>query len=225
MKKKSYEITRELRYYQEGFRSCNVYVLTCFDSEVVFDPSLGTDSIDQKYPVSKLIATHAHYDHIGRVNEWKSEYPAVPFLMHGGDIPMLGDADLNASILFGRPGTFPKPDRVLNEGDVIELDSRYYLDVLNTPGHTMGSSCFIINRREDHTDRPVAVISGDTLFDRGWGRTDFATGDDALMRGSLRRLYRVLSKLPEGMPVCPGHSSITNASDACRFLAFMGFAD
>ncbi len=224
MIKKSYQITDELRFYREAFRSCNVYVLTCFDSEVLFDPSLSPDAVEQKRPVSKLIATHAHYDHIGMINEWKKEYSDVPFLMHGGDIAMLDNSTLNASIFFGRPGTFVKPDCVIKDGDTIELDGQYYLDVINTPGHTMGSSCFMIYRRDGDESVPLALISGDTLFDRSWGRTDFATGDDALMRDSLMRLYRILSKMPGDLPVCPGHSAITNAEDARRFLAAMGFS-
>ncbi len=223
MIKQSHQITEELRYYREGFRSCNVYALTCFDCEVLFDPSLSPDTVEQKRPISKLIATHAHYDHIGMINEWKKEYPDVPFLMHGGDIEMLDNPTLNASIFFGRPNAFVKPDLVLNDGDTIELDGRYYLDVLNTPGHSMGSSCFVIYRRDDAKSLPVAMISGDTLFDRGWGRTDFATGNDSLMRDSLSRLFRILSRMPADLPVCPGHSALTNASDACRFLAAMGF--
>jgi hydroxyacylglutathione hydrolase len=224
MIKKSYQITDELRYYREAFRSCNVYVLTCFDSEILFDPSLSPDSMEQKRPISKLIATHAHYDHIGMVNKWKEEYPDVPFLMHGGDLVMLDDTMLNASIYFGRPESYVKPDRILKDGDIIELDGQYYLDVINTPGHTMGSSCFMIFRRDSDNTVPLAMITGDTLFDRGWGRTDFATGDDTLMRDSLMRLYRILSKMPDDLPVCAGHSAITNAADACRFLTAMGFA-
>lgn len=224
MIKETLPITAELRYYREGFRSCNVYLLTCFDCEVLFDPSLSPDAVEQKRPISKLIATHAHYDHIGMINEWKSEFPDVPFLMHGGDVGMLADSSLNASIFFGRPDSFAKPDFVLKDGDVIELDGQYYLDVINTPGHTMGSSCFLIYSRGDRESTPVAMISGDTLFERGWGRTDFATGDDTLMRDSLRRLFRILSKMPDDLPVCPGHSALTNAADACRFLAAMGFS-
>ena len=71
----------------------------------------------------------------------------------------------------------------------------------------------------------MAMISGDTLFDRGWGRTDFATGDDSLMRDSLSRLFRILSRMPDDLPVCPGHSALTNAADACRFLAAMGYSN
>ncbi|HHW93139.1 MAG TPA: MBL fold metallo-hydrolase [Clostridiaceae bacterium] len=223
MSKKSFQITEELRCYREGFRSCNVFILTCFDSEVLFDPSLSPASVIQRRPISKLIATHAHYDHVGKVNEWKEEYPDVPFLMHGDDVAVLDDSTLNASIFFGRPSSFVRPDRLLQDGDIVELDGQYYLDVLNTPGHTMGSSCFMINRRDDDRTVPIALISGDTLFDRGWGRTDFATGDETLMRDSLTRLFRILSTMPDDLPVCPGHSAITTAASACRFLAAMGF--
>jgi hydroxyacylglutathione hydrolase len=116
--------------------------------------------------------------------------------------------------------TFPTPDRKLTDGEHIVLDDLHAMDVMNTPGHTHGSSCFLLY--ED--DRPMAMITGDTLFDMGWGRTDFVTGDDALMRQSLERLYRVLSDLPPELPVCAGHGAMTTARQSCRFLERMGFA-
>lgn len=224
MRKNLIEITPELSYIAEGFRSCNVYLLTSFDRAVLFDPSIPPSQVLSERPIQQIFATHAHYDHIGAVNSWKQEIPKSPFLMHAGDIPMLDDAKANASVFFGRSDTFVHPDRVLADGDWIDIDHDYRVQVLNTPGHTMGSSCFLIYKQGGDEQIPVALIAGDTLFDRGWGRTDFASGDDALMRSSLERLYRLLQEMPSGLPVCPGHGSLTTTADACRFLRMMGFA-
>lgn len=217
-------ITGELSYYPERFRSCNVYLLRCFDRAILFDPSLSPEAIESDRPVTMVLATHAHYDHVGAVNAWKEEMPERPFLMHEGDIPMLDDPAVNASVFFGRSATFAHPDQPLTDGEVLSVHHEYDLTVIHTPGHTMGSSCFLIERKDNGTRHPVALITGDTLFDRAWGRTDFVTGDDALMRRSLEGLFQLLSKLPPELPVCPGHSGITTAFDACRFLAMSGFS-
>lgn len=217
------EITKELSYFPERFRTCNVFLLKGLDQVILFDPSLSVEQAVSDRPVTMLIATHAHYDHIGSLDKWKEARPDLPFLMHAADIPMLDDPAVNASMFFGRPASFPHPDRTFEEGDRIELDQLYSLRVYNTPGHTMGSCCFLILKGEEEV--PVALLTGDTLFDRGWGRTDFVTGSDALMRRSLERLYGLLSGLPPDLPVCPGHASMTTAALACRFLQLMGFTD
>lgn len=217
-------ITEELSYLPERFRSCNVYLLRCFDRVVLFDPSVSPDDVPSDLPVSMLIATHAHYDHIGALSAWKEDMPDRPFLMHEGDIPMLDDPAVNASQFFGRSAKFPHPDRSFSDHERIAVDHEYTLTAIHTPGHTMGSSCFLIERQDHETVVPVALITGDTLFDRAWGRTDFVTGDDRLMRRSLERLHGLLSDLPPELPVCPGHAAITTAEEACRFLSVSRFS-
>ena len=68
--------------------------------------------------------------------------------------------------------------------------------VLSTPGHTPGSIC-IYNEQEK------VLISGDTIFAfGGYGRTDMAGGDEALIMKSLARLHK---EIPQGTYVFPGH--------------------
>ncbi|NLA95363.1 MAG: MBL fold metallo-hydrolase [Clostridiaceae bacterium] len=218
------KITKELSCFPERFRRCNVYLLALADQSIVFDPSLAPDMVPDVAAVKTIYATHAHYDHISAVNAWKEEMPARPFIMHTGDIPMLEDTLANASVFFGRPETFCHPDRALQGGEELTLNDDFRMDVIHTPGHTMGSSCFLIKKQDGNRMAPLALLTGDTLFDCGWGRTDFVTGDDRLMRLSLESLYRLLKDLPAGLPVCPGHGGITTASQACRFLQASGFS-
>jgi hydroxyacylglutathione hydrolase len=217
-------ITKELSYVPERFRRCNCYLLDLGGQILLFDPSFGPDSFEDSIEVKAIYASHAHYDHIGGISSWKDQFPHIPFLMHPADEPMLEDPAVNASLFFGRPQVFSKPDQALSDGQLIQAGNAYTIEVINTPGHTMGSSCFLINRQEDSQPVPIALLTGDTLFDRSWGRTDFVTGDEDLMRGSLERLYQLLTALPLHLPVCPGHGSITNAQEAARFLASMGFS-
>ena len=67
------------------------------------------------------------------------------------------------------------------------------LDALYTPGHTDDSYSFLMNDR---------VFTGDTLFIRGTGRTDFQHGDPAMQYDSL---FNKLLKLPDETLVYPCH--------------------
>jgi hydroxyacylglutathione hydrolase len=67
------------------------------------------------------------------------------------------------------------------------------LRALETPGHTVGGTCYLADGY---------VVTGDVMFVGGCGRTDFAGGDSAEMWRSLQRLMR----LPEETRVYPGHN-------------------
>lgn len=69
------------------------------------------------------------------------------------------------------------------------------LEVRHTPGHTNGCVSYVLADRSK-------VFTGDTLFIRGCGRTDFQQGD-------ARRLYASVHdqifSLPDGCAIYPGH--------------------
>ena len=76
-------------------------------------------------------------------------------------------------------------------GDVVTVgDIR--IELMHTPGHTPGSQCFLVDGR---------LVSGDTLFLDGCGRTDLPGSDADAMYDSLQRLAR----LPDSTIVYPGH--------------------
>ena len=83
-------------------------------------------------------------------------------------------------------------DLVVHDGgDSIEVGA-VRIELLHTPGHTPGSQCFLVDRM---------LVSGDTLFLDGCGRTDFPGSDPAAMYDSLQRL----ASLPDDVTVLPGH--------------------
>jgi glyoxylase-like metal-dependent hydrolase (beta-lactamase superfamily II) len=124
--------------------------------------------------VRRVLTTHGHFDHIGAVTAARDA---------GLDVGVGGD---DASML-------PGYDWIIADGDVIEVgDLR--LRAIHTPGHTMGSVCFLLE------GWPI-VFSGDTLFPGGPGNTahggDFAT--------IIRSLDERLLPLPADTIVLPGH--------------------
>jgi glyoxylase-like metal-dependent hydrolase (beta-lactamase superfamily II) len=76
-------------------------------------------------------------------------------------------------------------------GDVVEVGG-VRIELVHTPGHTPGSQCFLVDGR---------LVSGDTLFLEGCGRTDLPGSDPEAMYDSLQRL----AKLPDSTIVYPGH--------------------
>ena len=81
--------------------------------------------------------------------------------------------------------------------------------VLHLPGHTPGSVAL-------WDEKADVLFSGDTLFHRGYGRTDLPGGDEAWLFASLKRLFAMNG----GVKVYPGHGSRTSISEEARTLRF-----
>jgi len=82
--------------------------------------------------------------------------------------------------------------RKLVDGDTVAIDG-VELDVFYTPGHTDDSCCYYAEGM---------VFTGDTLFIRGNGRTDFQHGDAGQLYDSISEK---LFTLPGDTMVWPGH--------------------
>jgi glyoxylase-like metal-dependent hydrolase (beta-lactamase superfamily II) len=77
-------------------------------------------------------------------------------------------------------------------GDVVTVGD-IPIELIHTPGHTPGSQCFLVDGR---------LVSGDTLFLEGCGRTDLPGGDPAALYESLTQR---LAKVPDDTVLFPGH--------------------
>lgn len=81
---------------------------------------------------------------------------------------------------------------LLRDGETLSLDGEE-IEVISTPGHTPGGVCYLCNGE--------FLVTGDTLFASGCGRTDFPRGSTREMKESLEKL----KKLPQNLPIYPGH--------------------
>jgi glyoxylase-like metal-dependent hydrolase (beta-lactamase superfamily II) len=79
-----------------------------------------------------------------------------------------------------------------DSGDVVQV-GEVGIELIHTPGHTPGSQCFLVDDR---------LVSGDTLFLEGCGRTDLPGGDPAELYLSLTQR---LAKVPDRATLYPGH--------------------
>lgn len=170
---------------------------------MVIDPGANADAILNAVrglglSVVLIVVTHNHVDHVGALRQVK-ESTGAGYAVHEADVEGMTPA------LFGRvlgvvmSGSLkapPKPDRLLHDGDVIEIGDLKFT-ALHTPGHTPGGISL---------QGEGVVFSGDTLFNFGIGRTDLSGGDYVTLINSI--MTRLMA-LPDDTVVYPGHGSST----------------
>ncbi|MCK4597220.1 MBL fold metallo-hydrolase, partial [bacterium] len=109
-----------------------------------------------------IINTHGHMDHIAANRQIKRRTGA-DICIHRADSEMLIDSRKNFSDLMVTPVTSPPADRLLNDGDIINV-GELKLKVIHTPGHSPGGISLVSDG---------LVFTGDTLFAGSVGRWDF----------------------------------------------------
>ena len=109
--------------------------------------------------VKWVVLTHAHYDHVLYMDEYRVAFPEAKLAIGAQDAPLLSDIEGNVSYLFGDSRAFGEADEKLCDGEVIRL-GKSELAVISTPGHTPG--CICLYSRADKL-----MVTGDTLFGGG----------------------------------------------------------
>lgn len=123
-----------------------------------------------------VLVTHTHLDHINAVGDLVKRAD-VPVYVHKAET---GPLPVSAGSVTRVGG-----------GDEIPL-GRHHVRILHTPGHTPGSSCFLVDDR---------LLSGDTLFVKACGRTDLPGGNPEELFHSLGQI----ATMDERIAVYPGH--------------------
>lgn len=180
-----------------GAFEVNCYIVENTDTRECLIVDAGADAahiitaVEERRPVA-LLLTHAHFDHIGAVDAICTQY-GIPLYVHELDAPKLADPYENVAAQFGCDTVVQTTPTLVRGGDVLTL-AGMSIRVLHTPGHTSGSVCYVLPEL-------AGVLTGDTLFAHGYGRTDFPDGSFAQMRMSLRTLFHLSPK----QKAYPGH--------------------
>ncbi len=208
----------------------NCYIAESEGKIILIDPGADPEKIDnfvryKQLKPSIIVLTHGHLDHTAAIPDlfelWGTE---LPIGIHPEDACYLGkESEETNRLLFEAiraPSYFraswkplPAPEILLIDGTMVPGTS---LQVLHTPGHSKGSICLYepelkagsYGYEEEGREQGTScscIISGDTLFRDGVGRTDGPDSDIYALEASLRKLARFS---PDTL-VYPGHGPRT----------------
>jgi len=189
-----------IKCFKVGWLSTNCYIVGCEETKkaAIIDPGLESekerkiilDYINKNsFHIKYIINTHGHPDHISG-NMIMKKATGASILIHENH-----KGQANA-------------DQKLHDGDIIQVGN-FELKVLHTPGHTksgislVGTNC---------------IFTGDTLFARSIGRTDFPGGS---FQEIMKSIKTKIMPLPDNFKVYPGHESFSTIGEEKKYNPFL----
>lgn len=184
-----------------------VYAVNCYivyddnKNGFIVDPGGDSDDIikfidEENIKLEFILLTHGHADHIGAAKIIKEKY-SLPIYASIKEKDLLKDPIINLS------KSIPPfkeielvADKWLYEGEIIDFHGEK-LSIMETPGHTVGSLCILIDG---------VIFSGDTLFRMSIGRSDLPTGSFDEIINSVKKICN----LKKDYRVLPGHGAESN---------------
>ena len=194
-----------------GDYQTNCYIVCAAESKTcaVIDPGYFPERIlsflaDKGLGLDAILLTHGHFDHVGAVKALV-EATGCRLWMKESDYTQRSNPQ-NDFLYPIHDCSFCEVS-FCEEGEKISAGGAVFT-VMETPGHTWGSVCYLC---ED------AIFSGDTLFAGSCGRTDLPGGDYGTIVLSLERL----AELQGDYTVYPGHGSTTTLAQERMYNPYM----
>lgn len=202
-----------------GSFEANCYLIQyCKDKMLVVDPGENPGVVidylkNIKSQISELnvYLTHGHFDHSAGLPDVCNVFPNAKVFACKKDMQLFKFAKYNLSDTTSHPFTLEKyldkfvfvqdgdvlPIKNLNNSKNSETDDDDTFTVIETPGHTPGSTLLKVENKKQKM-----LFTGDTLFQGSIGNTELLLGDfDQIMKSIMDKVY----PLPDEFVVFPGH--------------------
>lgn len=197
-------MTLSIRSFNLGPLQTNAYLLQGDDPQraVIIDPGMNPGPLlraIEPLTIEAILLTHAHFDHIGGVEEIRNT-KGCPVYLHALEQDWLTSPKLNGSLMWpeASPPISTEPAEYdLAEGQQLNLIGHTFR-VFHTPGHSPGSVSFLCGKD---------LFSGDVLFRQGVGRTDATGGRERDLYDSIQNK---LFPLGDDVTVYSGHGPKTS---------------
>ncbi len=199
-----------------GSFGTNCYIFGSDNKIIIIDPGAEPEyiikNIEQRsknIEVIGVVFTHGHFDHTMNaenvINHFKTK---VMFCEKQ-------NSHFSSNI---------KPDVSLSEGDIIELDD-IKLHVLETPGHSPESISLYTTdvKNLNGKDCDGIIFTGDLLFRRSVGRTDFPGGDPKVLMKSIKEKIMQNPNITNDFFVFPGHMGNTTVGEERKLNMFKDY--
>lgn len=191
----------EVKKQPMGAYQTNCYIVTVDGKDFIIDPGVGaTEWVVQNVnnPVA-ILNTHGHFDHVWS-NATLQEKLQIPLYTPKEDVFFLQSSSWMPDL---PPST---PDYAVEPDETIDFDG-VAVRFCHFPGHTPG--CSVIEIAD-------AWFSGDFIFERSIGRTDFPYSNPQKMKESLLRFKQI----PYDKVVYPGHGANTTIRQEQRYVDY-----
>ena len=168
----------------------NCYIVTKDGKDIIIDPGVGaTEWVKENVtnPIA-ILNTHGHFDHVWSNAALQKEL-GVKLYTPKGDVMLLSSSSWMPDL---PPST---PDVVIDGDEELDLEG-IKVKFRHFPGHCPGCSTIEIDD---------AMFSGDFIFERSIGRTDFPYSSPEDMKKSLEKFKQI----PYDKTVYPGHGGTT----------------
>lgn len=205
LKKNSFTVLNlNLQILKNFIENCYIVFDNNLLDAVIIDPGgeFGfIEKIIKKYNLKPklILLTHGHFDHIGAVSKLKKRYK-LKALINKKDLTLLKINFIQNLFIPKLNFQKIKVDGYLEDSQEINFGN-LKIKIIFTPGHTLGSSCFLLDK---------VLFTGDTLFKNAVGRCDLPFSDcDLLFRSIKEKLW----KLNDETIVFPGHGLKTTIGE------------
>jgi hydroxyacylglutathione hydrolase len=199
----------------------NCYLLYTLPTReaAIFDVAGPLDSLvqiihDHDLSLKYIFITHAHWDHVEGIFDLKNKFPEAKICISNEEYIAMQEytdyakatnpdrfenlmQDSALASMINTPLDLIKPDIFIGDNEEFKLGNSVIRAILS-PGHSAGSMCFACNS---------FLFSGDVLFYRSVGNTDFYKASRTDLIHSVRKLY---SLFPDSTIVYPGHGQFTD---------------
>ncbi|MFI3324583.1 MAG: MBL fold metallo-hydrolase [Clostridia bacterium] len=165
-----------------GYFEENSFIITddATGESAIVDPCFyNFKSIILPEKIKYILLTHGHIDHIAHVNAVVKKCGGL-IVSHKDEKDILKSSELNLTNKTKELLSI-KPDVFLNDGDILTLGESK-ITLMHTPGHTTGSSCYIID---------MHMFTGDTVISGTVGRCDLPTGNFDIMKKSIDKIKKL----------------------------------
>ncbi len=191
----------EIKIEPMGEYQTNCYIVHVDGKDIIIDPGMGAVAWVKENvtnPVA-ILNTHGHFDHVWSNAQLQKEL-GVKLYTPQEDVMLLRESNW-------MPGLPPSTPDILVESDAIVDIAGIKVQFRHFPGHTPGSSTIEIGD---------AMFSGDFIFARSIGRTDFPYSNPQDMKTSLQKF----AQLEFDKPLYPGHGASTTIKEEQQYIPF-----
>ena len=191
----------QIKVQPMGEYQTNCYIATIDGKDFIIDPGVDATEwvMDNVTNPIAILNTHGHFDHVWSNAELQKKLN-IPLYTPKGDVMLLTASSWTPDLPPSIPNVEVAPNQEF-DFDGVKVKFRHF------PGHCPGNSTIEIGD---------AMFSGDFIFERSIGRTDFPYSSPDDMRASLERF----KELDYDKTIYPGHGGTTTIKQEQQYADY-----